>query len=147
MHVNAKIWWCRRGPLGRMAKLIDEGPGGAPARTIHPGSYGMVPWFRWMRWAVQNARGRARQLLRIWSRQWQAVIHLAVIASTEWDQIARSQRGMLVRAGEEIGVKTLYGERVRNAGVQPAQTHSSPSTEILCPAAFSLQVPGRLRVS
>ncbi len=26
-----------------MVKLVDEGPDGAPARTIHPGGYGMVP--------------------------------------------------------------------------------------------------------
>ncbi len=45
--------------------------------------------------------GGARQLLGIWSRQWQAVVQLAVIAPTKRDQIARSCRGMLVRAGEE----------------------------------------------
>ncbi len=47
-------------------------------------------------------------------------------------------RGMLVRTGEN----SLWG-RVRYAGVQLAQAHSSPSVEILCPAAYSSQVPGR----
>ncbi len=42
-RLHAKIWWSYHGPLGRMAKLIDEGPGDAPARTIHPGGYGTVP--------------------------------------------------------------------------------------------------------
>ncbi len=52
---------------------------------------------------------RALQLLRIWSRQWQAVIHLAIIASTKWDQIARSRIGMLVHVGEENGWKLSVG--------------------------------------
>ncbi len=61
---------------------------------------------------------RARPLLHIWSRQWQAVIHIAVIASTEWDQIARSRRGMLVRAGDENGWKLSVSEVHRGtAGV------------------------------
>ncbi len=54
---------------------------------------------------------RARQLLRIWSRQCQAVIHLAIITPTEWDQIARSCRGMLVWAGEVNGRKLSVGSR------------------------------------
>ncbi len=48
---------------------------------------------------------RARQLLHILSRQWQAVVHLATISSTKWDQIARSRRGMLAGAGEVNGWK------------------------------------------
>ncbi len=48
---------------------------------------------------------RARQLLHILSRQWQAVVHLAIISSTKWDQIARSRRGMLAGAGEVNGWK------------------------------------------
>ncbi len=78
-----------------MAKLVDE------ARTIHPGGYGTVPREETMIWA--------RQHLRIWSRQWQAVVHLAIIASTEWDQIARSRRVMLVWVGEENGWELFVG--------------------------------------
>ncbi len=52
---------------------------------------------------------RAWQLLRIWSRQWQAVVHVAVIASTKWDKIACSRRGTLVWVGEENGRNLSMG--------------------------------------
>ncbi len=58
----------------------------------------------------------ARQLLGIWSRQWQAVVQFAVIASTEWDQIARSCRGMLVWTGEENGWKLSVGREWGTGG-------------------------------
>ncbi len=53
---------------------------------------------------------RAWQLLCIWSRQWQVVVHLALSAPTEWDQIACSCRGMMVQAGEENGRKLSVGK-------------------------------------
>ncbi len=65
------------------------------------------------------------------------------IAPPKRDQITRSHRGMLVRAGEEngrnISVRREWGSWVYSR----AKAHSSPGTEILCPAALSSQVPGR----
>ncbi len=39
--------------------------------------------------------------------------------------------------------KSLCGERVWFAGLQPVKAHSSLGAEILCSAAFSTQVPGK----
>ncbi len=45
-RVHAKIWWSHRGPLGRMVKLVDDGPAGAPARTFIHAATGRFLWGR-----------------------------------------------------------------------------------------------------
>ncbi len=136
-RVQAKIWWSLCGPLGRMVKLVDEGPGGALARSIHPGGDGTVPrgWpfqTQLLHSVRQDAEKigihawagcpglcrmqegwvvvRARQLLRIWSRQWQAVVHLASSLPPNETRLLADAEGCWSGQVKRMGENSLWGE-------------------------------------
>ncbi len=164
---SAKISWARRELQGRTARVVAEGPDGAPAGTTHPDGCERAPlvettpnpalnrfWEDTEKFGIHPGFGgagrgqtwgggvsyRARQLLSIWSCQWHAVIGQLIVTSPERDQIARLQRdaGQVGKKGRE---KPLCVARARHAGSEPAWARSQPGARDPLPRCFFLTGP------
>ncbi len=156
---SAKISWARCELQGRTARVVAEGPDGAPAGTTHPDGceraplvettpnpalqpilrgHGKVrhPSWLWRRWARANMRGRGQLPSPTAPQHLKMPVTCCHRPAHRHFPRTRPDRLRLQRDAGQVGKKgrekPLCVERARHAGA-----------EILCPAVFSSQVPGR----
>ncbi len=157
---HATIWWAHRGLRGRRGMSIGRGLDCAPGETTHPACcemaflrqplswYGWAPLSFWIwHWVKRMAaRGRGQSQSPI-TPPHPTLPEKGCHPSRCHSHRTRSCRSQLPRDTDHAEwrwtANTLSAVTARHAGIEPTWARLSLAAQILCPAVFSSQVPGR----